>query len=165
MSLRILMVNFTDYNAWANEMMVNFLALMPAQSWYTEVPSSFNTIAKTINHILAIQEYWYSVITESAYTSDRRTIGDPDAIEVFDSLVSHSVLLKEAIQKFSDEDFLKKIRVDSPRFPANLPRYEYIMQLLNHSTYHRGQVVTIGRSLGFTDAPNTDYHFYNLLKN
>ena len=73
--------------------------------------------------------------------------------------------MKDAIQNFSDEDFLKKIRVDSPRFPANLPRYEYIMQLLNHSTYHRGQVVTIGRSLGFTDAPNTDYHFYNLLKN
>jgi uncharacterized damage-inducible protein DinB len=36
------------------------------------------------------------------------------------------------------------------------------MQVMNHSTYHRGQIITIGRNLGFTDAPMTDYNFYNI---
>jgi uncharacterized damage-inducible protein DinB len=37
------------------------------------------------------------------------------------------------------------------------------MHCMNHSTYHRGQIVTMGRNLGFTDAPMTDYNFYNVM--
>ncbi|WP_315819131.1 DinB family protein [Paraflavitalea speifideaquila] len=33
---------------------------------------------------------------------------------------------------------------------------------MNHSTYHRGQVVTIGHQVGLKDAPITDYMFYLL---
>jgi len=29
--------------------------------------------------------------------------------------------------------------------------------VMNHSTYHRGQLVTMGRELGFTDPPKTDF--------
>jgi len=33
---------------------------------------------------------------------------------------------------------------------------------MSHSTYHRGQIITIGRNLGMTDAPMTDFNFYLL---
>ncbi|WP_366512826.1 DinB family protein [Kordia sp.] len=31
---------------------------------------------------------------------------------------------------------------------------------MNHSTYHRGQIVTMGHQLGFTKAPFTDLFFF-----
>jgi len=34
---------------------------------------------------------------------------------------------------------------------------------LTHSTYHCGQVVSIGWNLGYTDAPMTDYNFYKMV--
>ncbi|MFB6801427.1 DinB family protein [Peribacillus butanolivorans] len=35
---------------------------------------------------------------------------------------------------------------------------------MNHSTYHRGQIITIGRNVGLTDAPMTDFNIYNFLE-
>ncbi len=40
------------------------------------------------------------------------------------------------------------------------PRYEIIHHGLNHSTYHRGQIVTIARNLGITDPLPTDFMQY-----
>ncbi|MFN2424735.1 MAG: DinB family protein [Cryomorphaceae bacterium] len=31
---------------------------------------------------------------------------------------------------------------------------------MNHSTYHRGQLVTMGRQAGLSTPPQTDYIFY-----
>jgi uncharacterized damage-inducible protein DinB len=44
-----------------------------------------------------------------------------------------------------------------------IPRFEMIQQVTMHSVYHRGQIITIGRQLGFTDAQNTDYMYYLLM--
>ena len=32
-----------------------------------------------------------------------------------------------------------------------------------HLCLHRGQLTTIGRNLGLTDVPTTDYNFYNMV--
>jgi uncharacterized damage-inducible protein DinB len=62
----------------------------------------------------------------------------------------------------TDEKVQERTLIESPWFRCDFRNFEYIMHYANHSTYHRGQVVTIGRNLGFTDAPMTDYNFYNI---
>jgi uncharacterized damage-inducible protein DinB len=42
------------------------------------------------------------------------------------------------------------------------PRVELLQHCLNHSTYHRGQIVSIGHQVGLKDAPMTDYMYYVL---
>ncbi len=162
MSLQKLINNYASYNAWANAKIIDFLKTKPRETWYHEVPSSYNSIVKTLNHILATQEYWYSVVTETVNTSTRWSNENPDAEEVFDSLIRHSNLMTEIFGRFSEEELSKAILIESPWFTSHLPRYEYMQQVLTHGVYHRGQVVTMGRNLGFTDAPNTDYNFYNV---
>jgi uncharacterized damage-inducible protein DinB len=40
------------------------------------------------------------------------------------------------------------------------PVYEVVMHVFNHSTYHRGQLVTMMRQLGENNLPQTDFiHF------
>ena len=62
----------------------------------------------------------------------------------------------------TSDDVQAKTLIESPWFQCDFNNFEYIMHYANHSTYHRGQVITIGRSLGFTDAPMTDYNLYNI---
>lgn len=38
--------------------------------------------------------------------------------------------------------------------------YEMIMTVVNHGTYHRGQLVTMLRALGVEEIPQTDFIFY-----
>lgn len=164
MSLQKLITNYAAYNAWANETLIRFLQTKGAESWYAEVPSSFNSIARTLNHILAVQEYWYSVVTETEHTSTRMRNAEPDAPELFAALTAHSGIVAETVSRFTEEELSRPILVESPWFTSRVPRYDYIMQAISHGIYHRGQIVTIGRALGFTDAPMTDYHFYNVAR-
>ena len=47
-----------------------------------------------------------------------------------------------------------------PWAEATRGRFDFIQHAMIHSTYHRGQLITIGRHLGYVDAPMTDYNFY-----
>jgi len=37
---------------------------------------------------------------------------------------------------------------------------DMIHHCMNHSTYHRGQLITIGRQAGLQDPPRTDFIYY-----
>jgi len=57
---------------------------------------------------------------------------------------------------------LKKIK--TPWVEDEIPVYEVLLHAFNHSTYHRGQVITMGRQLGFEDGIMTDFYEYLKLK-
>ena len=156
------MSNYANANQWANEAIVTWLSQKPEADFYKTIPSSYPSIILTLNHILAVQEFWYAIITKTPVTSPRYLMQDPEHAEVFAQLVAQSALLAGYIARLSETDLLEVIHLDTPWAKGNLPRYEFIQQVLTHSTYHRGQAVSIGRNLGYTDAPMTDYNFYNL---
>ncbi|HOY04794.1 MAG TPA: DinB family protein [Saprospiraceae bacterium] len=162
MSLQKLMSNYAEYNQWANEKTVQWLSEKPEADFYREMPSSYPSIVLSINHILAVEEFWYAVITKSIPVSMRYMVTDPEHTDVFEHLPKQSASLTTFISSLNEADLLEEIYLETPWIQGTLPRYEFIQHLFNHSTYHRGQVVTIGRQLGYTDAPMTDYNFFNM---
>lgn len=161
MSLKKLMTNYAEYNLWVNQQFVKWLTTKSDDLLHKEVPSSFSSIVKTLNHIWATEEYWYSVIAETTEFDKRENVELVTA-EVLNGLLNRSSLLAGLIKSFTEEELSQNIKIESPWFQCDLPKYEYLMQVINHGTYHRGQIVTIGRNIGITDATNTDYNFYNV---
>ncbi|GAA3752392.1 damage-inducible protein DinB [Flavobacterium ginsengisoli] len=157
------MSNYADYNLWVNQQFVNWLSPKSAELLYAEVPSSFSTIMKTLDHIWSTEEYWFSVISESSLT-EKKAESDLSKEEIFAGLLNSSTKLKHLINSLSEEDLMKEVKIVNPWFECELPISEYLIQVINHGTYHRGQIVTIGRNVGITDASNTDYNFYNVVK-
>ena len=66
MSLKNIMSNYADYNLWVNQQFVNWLSPKSDELLYTEVPSSFSTIMKTLDHIWSTEEYSFYVISETS---------------------------------------------------------------------------------------------------
>jgi uncharacterized damage-inducible protein DinB len=163
MSLQKLMTNYADYNVWVNQQFVNWLSAKSDELLNQEVPSSYSSIAKTLRHILETEEYWYSVIAETA-PFERKENVILSTKEIFEGLLQSSAKLAEYIKSLSEEALSKEIKIENPWFQCELPLSEYLLQVVNHGTYHRGQIVTIGRNIGITDASNTDYNFYNVVK-
>ncbi len=164
MSVQKLASNYAAYNLWANRQFVKWLSAKPGELLHKELPSSFSSIIKTLNHIWATEEYWYSVIAETPDFEKRYDAENLVTDEVFKGLLNRSELLKKHIDSLSDAELETKLKVVSPWFECELPKYEYLLHAVNHGTYHRGQIVTIGRNIGITDASNTDYNFYNVMK-
>ncbi|QQT62943.1 DinB family protein [Sphingobacterium multivorum] len=162
MSLKTLITKSGEYNDWVVNKYINWLADKSDDQLNQEVPSSFPTILKTLNHILQTQEYWWSHISESNDFDfeKKRTTKE----EIFEALRRSSVQLVDYINKLSELDLEKNIKVESPWFQCDFTKYEYIQQLILHGTYHRGQIVTMGRAIGITDAPMTDFNYWNIYK-
>lgn len=163
MSLKKIMSNYADYNLWVNQQFVNWLSPKSDELLYAEVSSSFSTIMKTLDHIWSTEEYWFSVISETAPT-EKKAENELSRDQIFEGLLNASAKLKQFIHSLSEEDLVKEVKITNPWFECELPISEYLIQVINHGTYHRGQIVTMGRNIGITDASNTDYNFYNVVK-
>lgn len=164
MSLKKLMTNYASYNVWANQQHINWLSTKTDEQLQHEIPSSYPSIIKTLNHIWGVEEYWFSIITKTQDFTQRFGIEELHRDEVFKGMMNRSELILNKVLSFSEEDLNEEIKVVSPWFKSNQCRYEYIQHVINHGTYHRGQIVTIGRNIGITDAPMTDYNAFNVMK-
>lgn len=145
-----------NYNTWANDRICNYIANSgPAAD--AELTSSFPSIRKTLYHLWDAQDIWY-----------RRMHGESP-----NTWPSHHFqgTLNEAIENIHNSS------VDYVRFIENLPENEYkkaiefksldgtayfntieeiVMHVMNHSTYHRGQLITMLRTAGFNAVGSTD---------
>lgn len=157
-----MMTNYAEYNLWVNRQFANWLSAKSDELLHKEVISSYSSIAKTLNHIWATEEYWYSIIAETPEFDARENVVLVTD-EMLKGLVNRSALLAALITSLSEEELSQKVKIESPWFQCELPKYEYLLQVINHGTYHRGQIVTMGRNIGITDATNTDYNFYNVV--
>lgn len=159
-AIAYLMKNYANYNLWANKTLVNWLKSKPAAALEQEIASSFPSIKLTLLHIWQTERYWLSIIKKQ----DQQTYSEFNGTmqEVFDALLKTSGQLAACINAMTDETVQERTFIESPWFSCDFRNFEYIMHFVNHSTYHRGQVITIGRNLGFTDAPMTDYNLYNI---
>jgi uncharacterized damage-inducible protein DinB len=162
MSLQHLMIDYARYNAWANETLINWLNAKPEEVLTQEVPSSFSSIIKTFNHILAVQEFWLAVIQEEPQVAPRYIAQTFDIDEIKTTLLAQSKAMAEYIAALSEDTLVAMVNLDAPWAKGTKPCYQFLQHVFNHSTYHRGQITTIGRNLGLTDAPMTDYNYYQL---
>ena len=162
--LSTLVHDMAVYNQWANQTLVDYLRQKPEELLHQEVASSFPGLKATIEHIWDTQRFWLCVIQKTTPpTSFRFEPFQGTAEEAFEGLMENSKALTTFIQTLDDAGLQEPVSFDSPWVKGTQARFEFIHQVLNHSTYHRGQVVTIGRQLGFTDAPMTDYNFYLMM--
>lgn len=67
------------------------------------------------------------------------------------------------ITAIHEDRFNEKTEIQSPWFTSGFQNFEYVLHVFNHSTYRRGQIITIRHNLGVIGAPMTDYNFYNVM--
>jgi uncharacterized damage-inducible protein DinB len=67
----------------------------------------------------------------------------------------------EFVNNLEDAEFKSVRNFGSNK--ADVSAADIILHVFNHATYHRGQLITIGRQVGLSEPPRTDYiYFINL---
>ena len=163
MSLKTSISNSVDYNVWVCEQLVNWLQAHPEELLQKECASSFSSMAKTLKHISDTQLYWSSMIRQTptpAFDYMATTVHVPTEME---NLVSEARLLATYVKE-NNEAMSESYLIKSEWFTSDFPKYEYLQHLIIHTSYHRGQIVTIGHNVGITGAPMLDYNFWNVMR-
>jgi uncharacterized damage-inducible protein DinB len=138
------------YNAWASTKIVEILSNADEKIFDAEVKSSFPTIKKTLLHIWDAEQIWLERMKGNVVTTwpSANFTGGKD--ELLKGYAESSKSLAEFIST-KDRAFL-----DSTISYKNMKGVEYtniieeiLFHVVNHGSFHRGQLVTMLRELGF----------------
>ena len=155
--MKTILTDYTKYNAWANKKICGLLLTLDDSVLEKEMPSSFRTIKETVYHIWGAEDLWAQRIDgdSSNITIAKSFAGDfPEAVRLFSEKSSKLI---DLVSNSGEEDFLKVIEYKNlagKDFSSRL--YEIIMHCMNHSTFHRGQIITMLRNAGVTNLFSTD---------
>ena len=165
MSLSKLISNYAEYNLWANERIVEFLRTQDENVLYAETPSSFNTLDGTLQHMLRTQKFWLAFVTGQDVSGFSWAIRKGEVDKVLNELVTNSANMRDVFIHFTEEELNETLHLRMPWAKNDCSRYEYCTHVINHSSFHRGQIVTMARSVGIMDGiPATDYNIFNTIK-
>jgi uncharacterized damage-inducible protein DinB len=146
------------YNIWANALLMEVLKRLPGELQQKEIPSSFNSLQKTVLHMWNAESIWWQRMK-----LQERVIGPmenfngkmEDAIE---GLTLQNRQWNEWINKAQEhhlEHVFQYKNFKGEQFKQ--PIYQMLIHLFNHDTYHRGQIVNMLRQLGVEKIPQTDF--------
>jgi uncharacterized damage-inducible protein DinB len=164
MSLKNLISNYAAFNEWANAQIVTWLKTLDKEILYKKTPSSYPSIDYTLQHILRGQKFWYLFITGQDTSNFNWSVYEGEVDRIMQELVDSSALMKGKYSTFSEEELLEVLHLDVPWAKNSRSRYDYIVHIINHGSFHRGQIVTMARTIGVSEGiVNTDYNIFNCL--
>lgn len=151
--------NLAEYNTWANTQIIKWFQDADPKLFNQKIPSSFATVKSTFLHILNAERYWLSFLKNEdmkpfldEYNGNMRSF--------FDTIIQQSEAFENFVNSLTVESMEQIHEIDTTWLKGEQPCYVYIQHVINHSTYHRGQLITLGRILGMENPPNTDYAKY-----
>ena len=152
---------YAAFNVWATERICSVASALNDEQLEKEIISSFPSIRKTLLHLWDAQLVWINRlegVSLKAFPSE--TFSGANA-EVIEGLMNTSKRLKELTDGY-DKEKLRSIKKYAT-FQGGIVTssvYQVLAHVFNHSTYHRGQLVTMFRQIGVTGIPKLDLIFY-----
>jgi uncharacterized damage-inducible protein DinB len=174
MSIQGLISNYARYNHWANEKLVNWLLGLESELIYAQTPSSYSSLALTVRHMQESQQFWLGIIARRSLDLADGVNGGPGLADAtkgspglpgaaqgdavgFDRLLAGSTMMMEVFGAYTEEELSEAVASTD----MVQSRYEFILHVINHNSYHRGQVVTMCRGLGVVNGiPAMDYEVF-----
>jgi uncharacterized damage-inducible protein DinB len=147
------------YTVWADRAVLSALGSVALEDVTRDTGSSYPSLLATIGHILGAERVWLS-----------RFVGNPGYLPALSDYASLAAV-REGFEEFWPELESYMASLDLPGLEFELtwtntkgvtrtqPVYRLLLHFVNHSSYHRGQLVTMLRQLGY-EPPGTDMVYY-----
>ncbi|MFZ0212981.1 MAG: DinB family protein [Candidatus Acidiferrales bacterium] len=147
------------YNSWANRRVLDACSPLSPEQFTRDLRSSFPSVRDTLAHIMLAEWLWLE-----------RWLGRSPAFPVSDFSDFASIRtrwqtieadLNAFMQKLSAADLDRVVEYKNTKGNAfSNPMWQMLQHLVNHGTYHRGQITTMLRQLGATPSTTDLIAFY-----
>ncbi|MGM0877844.1 MAG: DinB family protein [Bacillota bacterium] len=154
-----------DYHVWANQRIFEHLKELPENIYHEKIESVFSSISEVLVHIYLTDTTWLGVMSEDRFDAivelvkQLREKTKGKSIEEMETMFFD---LSEQYNAFFDGqiDLDKPVTPEHPhlgRLETHLS--ELVQHVVNHGTYHRGNITAMLRQLGYPGVM-TDYVVY-----
>jgi uncharacterized damage-inducible protein DinB len=146
-----------DFHYWARDRMLDALEPLTPEQFTRDLGSSFRSIHETVTHMYSGERVWYlrwQGTPPTAHVS-------PDQVPDVATLRSAWTELETKVRAFVaglDDSAIDRV-LSYTLFngtPAASAMWQMLQHVVNHGSYHRGQVATMLRQLGAGPIKSTD---------
>jgi uncharacterized damage-inducible protein DinB len=156
--MKELLKQYAAYNVWASQRVMDVILALPEEKQMAEVPSSFNSLYKTVLHMLDAENIWW----QRMKMQERIIVPSENFKGNMKDLVNE---LNQQSKQWHDwvaaapESLLEHVfhYYNKKKEHFKMPVYQMLHHVFNHGTYHRGQLINMLRQLGVEKLPSTDF--------
>ena len=157
--MKEIVLNYTQYNVWANKAIIEIVNSLPNEDVEKELVGSFPSVRKTIAHIAFAESIWIQRLQMAEHIIIPNDDDHKPFAELCNEWLGYSNELLAFTDKIKDERGLQHefhyTNIKGELFKSKV--WECLQHVCNHSTFHRGQLITYCRQLGITKIPSTDF--------
>ncbi len=153
---------FANYNAWANKLIIEPMLNLQDEDIDKEIISSFPTIRKTVYHTWAAELIWLERLLLTEQPVWIEDVFKGSFAEACADWQKASAALAAFVARQYDDRALDHVfqYYDRAKKSHKSRVCDVLMHAFNHSTSHRGQLITMLRQVGVTKIPQTDLIAY-----
>ncbi|HYF29682.1 MAG TPA: DinB family protein [Chitinophagaceae bacterium] len=146
------------YNGWANQKLCEIILQLPDDLSNKELPSSFTSIRATLLHMWDAESIWWQRMKLQEVVIAPSTNFSGSIQDAVAGLQQQNRLWEEWLANATEmalDHVFSYYNLKKEHFKQ--PTYQVCLQVINHGTYHRGQLVNMLRQLGVQKIPQTDF--------
>ncbi len=150
-----------DYNAWANHRSMDAASKLTTEQFVKPMGSSFGSVRDTLAHIYGAEWIWLERFQGRSPASLPDVTQFKDIASLRERWNEYEVRLLGFVRGLKQTDLDRVMEYKTLKFGVySNPLWESMQHLVNHGSYHRGQVTTLLRQLGAQPIATDLMHFY-----
>lgn len=156
--MKELLKQYAAYNTWASQRIFDVILSLPGEKQLAEVPSSFNSLYKTVMHMWDAESIWWQRMKmQERFVVPSESLNGTMQ-EVVSGLIQQSKQWEEWVAGASDLSLEHVFQYyNNKKEHFKMPVYQMVHHVFNHGTYHRGQLINMLKQLGIDKMPATDF--------
>ena len=146
-----------DYHYWARDRVLDAAEALTPEQFTRDLGSSFKSVRDTLAHTFSSEWAWYSRWQGTSPTAQLPFDDFPDVATIRARWRDQEARVRAFVDAMRDEDITRVIEYKLlSGHPGATPFWQMLQHMVNHASYHRGQVTTMLRQLGAAPAKSMD---------
>ena len=146
-----------DYHYWARDRVLDVAATLTPEQFTRDLGSSFKSVRDTLAHLYSAEWAWYQRWHGTSPTAMLPFDRFPDVASIRTAWADHEANVRAFVNGLDEAGIGKvfEFRLLSGQ-EASAVFWQMLQHIVNHASYHRGQVTTMLRQLGAQPARSMD---------
>ncbi|HVZ49788.1 MAG TPA: DinB family protein [Gemmatimonadaceae bacterium] len=155
------LVTLLDYSCWARDRVLAAAAKLTPEQYVKPMGNSFSSVRDTIVHLYAAEWIWVKRILGELPVKFPPPETFPDVASVRAAWAETEQKLRAFVGALDDGGVDRVVEYQTLSYgPGSSTIAQIIQHVVNHGSYHRGQVTTMIRQLGGEPAKGLDLILY-----
>jgi uncharacterized damage-inducible protein DinB len=150
-----------DFHYWARDRVLEAVAALSPDQYTRDLGGSFKSVRDTLVHLYSAEWAWYQRWHGISPTAPLRFDDYPDVETLRRAWTEHEQKARAHLDALGEEDITRVLNYRLLSGQAGASAFWQMLQhMVNHGSYHRGQVTTMLRQLGATPPKSVDMITY-----